>query len=94
MTGWIILKNNISHNVSSRNLIFWQEIHDSRLDPSDDSEGGDSGQGIAALYKSAPLAAKKDAMLYQSMALVDAIRLGNAREVAIARDALKKRLRE
>jgi len=57
-----------------------------------DSESSDSGQGIAALYKTAPLAGKKDAKLYQSMALVDAIRLGNAREVAIAKDALKKRL--
>ena len=30
---------------------------------------------------------------YQSMALVDAIRLGDAREIKIARDELKKRLR-
>ena len=58
-----------------------------------DAEGSDSGQVIAPLYKSAPLAAKKDDLLYQSMALVDAIRLGDAREVAIARDALKIRLR-
>ena len=58
-----------------------------------DAEGSDSGQVIVPLYKSAPLAAKKDHLLYQSMALVDAIRLGDAREVAIARDALKKRLR-
>ena len=58
-----------------------------------DAEGSDSGQVVAPLYKSAPLAAKKDGLLYQNMALVDAIRLGDAREVAIARDALKKRLR-
>ena len=58
-----------------------------------DAEGGDNGQVIAPLYKSAPLATKKDHLLYQSMALVDAIRLGDAREVAIAIDALKKRLR-
>ena len=58
-----------------------------------DAEGDDSGQVIAPLYKSAPLAAKKDHLLYQSMALVDAIRLGDAREVAIARDALRQRLR-
>ncbi len=58
-----------------------------------DAEASDSGQVITPLYKSAPLAAKKDELLYQSMALVDAIRLGDAREVAIAKDALKERLR-
>ena len=58
-----------------------------------DAEGNDSGQVIAPLYKSAPLAAKKDELLYQCMALVDAIRLGEAREIAIAKDALKERLR-
>lgn len=58
-----------------------------------DSEGSDSGQVVVPLYKSAPFAAKNDVLLYQYMALVDAIRLGEAREVAIAKDALKERLR-
>lgn len=58
-----------------------------------DAEGADSGQVIVPLYKSAPLAAKKDELLYQCMALVDAIRLGEAREIAIAKEALMERLR-
>lgn len=56
------------------------------------AEGKDSGQTITALYRTAPFAAKQDPQLYQYMALVDAIRLGNAREVATAKRELKHRL--
>ncbi len=58
-----------------------------------DAESSEKGQVIAPLYKTAPFAAQQDPQLYQSMALVDAIRLGNAREVSIAETELKKRLR-
>ncbi len=58
-----------------------------------DAESSEKGQVIVPLYKTAPLAAKQDPKLYQSMALVDAIRLGDARELSIAKTELKKRLR-
>ncbi len=57
-----------------------------------DVEGKDKGQVVSPLYKTAPFAARHDPELYQSMALVDAIRLGESREVAVAKDELKKRL--
>lgn len=58
-----------------------------------DAESSEKGQVIVPLYKTAPFAARQDPQLYQSMALVDAIRLGNPREVTIAKTELKKRLR-
>ncbi len=57
-----------------------------------DGQSADTGQGIVPLYKTAAFAARHDPWLYQLMALVDAVRLGDAREVAIARAALKDRL--
>ena len=58
-----------------------------------DPESSDRGQAIAPLYKTAAFAAKKDPELYRNMALVDAIRLGEAREVAAAIAELEKSLR-
>lgn len=58
-----------------------------------DANGSDKGQAVSPLYKTAPYAARQDSKLYQSMALVDAVRLGNPREVAIAKKALTARLR-
>lgn len=57
-----------------------------------DAEGNHRGQAISPLYKSSAYAAKQDEWLYQVMALVDVIRLGNAREVNVAKTELKKRL--
>lgn len=57
-----------------------------------DSEGEVRGESFSPLYKSAPIAAKKDPKLYQLLALVDAIRGGRARERSIAAKELKKRL--
>ena len=59
-----------------------------------DAEGIDKGQIIAPLYKTAAYAAKQDAKLYRNMALIDAIRLGDARELAIAKKELEKSLLE
>jgi hypothetical protein len=58
-----------------------------------DANGSDKGQAISPLYKTAPYAAQQDPNLYQSMALVDAIRLGDPRELAVAKQELTKRLR-
>jgi hypothetical protein len=58
-----------------------------------DANGKDKGQSILPLYKTVSNAARQDPNLYESLALIDAIRLGDPREVAVAKDALKKRLR-
>ena len=58
--------------------------------PSD--KGRARGQAIEPLYPKAPLAAEKDAELYELLALVDAIRAGRAREQALAGRELETRL--
>lgn len=55
-----------------------------------DATGGTKGQAIAPLFKSAPAAAKADPKLYELLALVDAIRLGSARETQLATQLLEK----
>ena len=54
--------------------------------------GRDIGQSILPLFKSVPEAVRKDARLYEYLALVDAIRLGNQREMGLAKDRLSERL--
>jgi hypothetical protein len=50
------------------------------------------GQSVDPLFKSVPEAALKDPRLYEYLALVDAIRLGNQREVGLAKEQLSSRL--
>lgn len=51
--------------------------------------GGDvSGEIIEPLYPGVPHAAMKDPALYEMLALVEGLRLGNSREVGIARKQL------
>lgn len=50
------------------------------------------GQAFSPLYKSVPKAAKGDRKLYELLALVDALRGGNARERQIATSELQKHL--
>lgn len=57
-----------------------------------DPEGQVRGESFSPIYKSAPVAARKDENLYQLLALVDAIRGGRAREREIAKKELTKRL--
>jgi hypothetical protein len=57
-----------------------------------DADGRDHGQSIEPLFKSVPFAAQHDERLYESLALVDAIRLGHARERNVAREELEMRL--
>ena len=66
--------------------------HDQYVWPHDDGEV--RGQGIPPLYASAPEAARKDPKLHELLALVDALRIGRARERQIAADELKRRLHE
>ncbi|WP_352848010.1 hypothetical protein [Mesorhizobium sp. M0622] len=56
------------------------------------AEGRDMGQSIEPLFKSVPEAVPKDERLDEYLALVDAIRLGNQREVGLAGERLSERL--
>lgn len=56
-------------------------------------EGKKRGTAFAPLYKSVPVAALRDALLYQHLALVDAIRDGRTRERKLAEQELLKLLR-
>jgi hypothetical protein len=47
---------------------------------------------VQPLYKTAPLAARRDADLYEILALVDAIRVGRARERQRGLELLAERL--
>lgn len=51
------------------------------------------GQSLQPLYKTVPKAAAEDPKLYGYLALVDAIRVGGARESAFAIKLLRKELR-
>jgi hypothetical protein len=59
-----------------------------------DPEGSERGQAFSPLYKSAPKAARKDAILYEYLVIVDAIRGGRAREREMAVKELKMRFRQ
>jgi hypothetical protein len=57
-----------------------------------DPDGDTRGYEFSPLYKSVPKAARKDKMLYELLAIVDAIRDGRARERESAIRELKVRL--
>lgn len=57
-----------------------------------DSSGTTRGIALAPLYKTVPEAAKRDSLLYERLALIDAIRDGRARERNLAEKELKKSL--
>lgn len=54
-----------------------------------DPAGKELGQRIEPIYRSVPHAVRRDPDLYAMLALVDAIRLGKPREVAVARKLLE-----
>lgn len=57
-----------------------------------DPNGSIRGQALYPLYPSAPQAARRDPALYELLALIDAIRIGNVREQQLAESLLKERL--
>ncbi|HEY2511914.1 MAG TPA: winged helix-turn-helix domain-containing protein [Polyangiaceae bacterium] len=57
-----------------------------------DPEGDVRGEALEPLYRSVPGAARADAELYEWLALVDAIRVGRARERELATKELQRRL--
>lgn len=59
-----------------------------------DPEGSIQGQAIKPLYRSVPEVARKDRELYELLSLVDAIRIGRARERKMAEDELNARLNQ
>ena len=56
------------------------------------ADGTHRGQAIEPLYPTVVQAVSNDQLLYEMLALVDAIRVGNAREVNLAVNELSKRL--
>jgi hypothetical protein len=56
------------------------------------AQGRDMGQSVQPLFKSVPEAVQKDERLYEYLALVDAVRLGNQREAGLAGEKLSERL--
>ncbi|MCB0836501.1 MAG: hypothetical protein KDE26_07375 [Bacteroidetes bacterium] len=56
--------------------------------------GNVRGQAIIPLYPSIIKAIRKDPQLYEMLALLDAVRIGHAREQKIAIEELSKRIRE
>lgn len=56
-------------------------------------EGIARGPGLLPLYEKLPLAARDDPMLYELLALFDALRAGQARERELAKNLLEERLR-
>jgi hypothetical protein len=56
------------------------------------AKGNQRGESIQALYPTIPEVVENNPQLYELLALIDALRIGKAREVQIARDELNKRL--
>lgn len=57
-----------------------------------DAYGNRKGQSITPLFRTVPGAVKKDPQLYEYLALIDAIRLGNARESNLANKILREKV--
>jgi hypothetical protein len=57
-----------------------------------DASGEKLGYGVEPLHPSAPMAARRDARLYEILALIDVLREGRTRERQIAEDELLKRI--
>lgn len=55
-----------------------------------DANGKRKGQQVLPLFKTVPVAVKKDELLYHFLALVDAIRIGGPRETKIADAMLRE----
>ncbi len=51
------------------------------------------GQAIEPLYKNLPKAVENDVMFYELLVIIDTIRVGRVREIEVAIEELKKRLK-
>ena len=59
-----------------------------------DPEGTHRGEAVEPLHASVPRAARNDPRLHEPLALVDALRIGRARERKLAGGHLERRLKE
>lgn len=57
-----------------------------------DAEGGHMGLAVEPLFKTVPMSARRDRMLYDLLALTDALRLGRPREHAVAAQMLADKM--
>lgn len=57
-----------------------------------DAYGNRKGQSVDPLFKSVPKAVKKDPLLYEYLALIDAVRMGNSREARLAIEMLRDKV--
>jgi hypothetical protein len=58
-----------------------------------DPEGATRGEAIEPLHPSVPRAAREQPLLYELLALVDALRIGRVRERKLAMEQLEQRIR-
>lgn len=56
------------------------------------AEGKEMGQAVKPLFRTVPEASKNDDLLYEYLALIDAMRLGNQREAGLARNLIEEKL--
>jgi len=73
----------LSEHIESAGRIVWPSV-----------EGQVRGQGLIPLYEGAPGLVSREPELYGLLTLVDALRVGRARERRIASELLEARLRE
>ncbi len=71
----------LSEVIDSNEIYVWSYV-----------EGDARGFAIEPLHPNVPIACLKDEKLYELLALVDAIRIGNKREFQLATSILKQRL--
>lgn len=57
------------------------------------AKGNQRGQAIEPLYKTLPEIIEQDKLFYELLAIVDTLRVGRVREIKIAAEELKKRLK-
>lgn len=57
-----------------------------------DAQGRVRGSSVRPLHRSVPAAARRDPRLYELLALVDALRVGRARERKLAAELLRERI--
>lgn len=79
-----------SHSMTPLSESIVSEPHDQYVWPYD--LGQVRGQSVSPLYASVPFAASKDPALHELLALIDALRVGRARERGLAVEAIKRRL--
>lgn len=79
-----------SHSAPPLSKRIVSKPHDQYVWPHGD--GKVRGQAITPIYPTAPDAALKDPQLHELLALVDALRVGRARERKIGREELEKRI--